>query len=136
MQQQFSMESDRPFIGFILGCIDMRYKYIILRDLILISDELSVIIIFSTSRCMYILPKDLQKEANVLDVIPYVLDVDVIKDCSSLRTEIADVFSVISRDNGTYYTSIEKVSKLTRFIWIYNPDRDPLVFIPVHSHRK
>lgn len=27
MQQQFSMESDRPFIGFILGCIDMRYKY-------------------------------------------------------------------------------------------------------------
>lgn len=59
---------------------------------------------------MYILPKDIQKEANVLDVIPYALDVDVIKDCSTLRNEIADVFSVISRDNGTYFTSIEKVS--------------------------
>lgn len=60
---------------------------------------------------MYILPKDLQEETNVLDVIPYVFDVDVIKDCSSLRNEIADVFSVISRDNGTgtYFTSIEKV---------------------------
>lgn len=58
---------------------------------------------------MYILPKDLQKETNAVDVIPYVLDVDVIKDCSTLRNEIADVFSVISRDNGTYFTSIEKV---------------------------
>lgn len=66
-------------------------------------------VIFTISRCMYILPKDLQKEANVLDVIPYVFDVDVIKDCSSLKNEIADVFSVISRDNGTYFTSIEKV---------------------------
>lgn len=26
MQQQFSMEEHRPFIGFILGCIDMSYK--------------------------------------------------------------------------------------------------------------
>lgn len=27
MQLQFSMESDRPFIGFILNCQDMHYKY-------------------------------------------------------------------------------------------------------------
>lgn len=26
MQLQFSMESDRPFIGFILNCLDMNYK--------------------------------------------------------------------------------------------------------------
>lgn len=26
MQLQFSIESDRPFIGFILNCIDMGYK--------------------------------------------------------------------------------------------------------------
>lgn len=26
MQLQFSMESDRPFIGFILNCQDMHYK--------------------------------------------------------------------------------------------------------------
>lgn len=26
MQLQFSMESDRPFIGFILGCMDMSFK--------------------------------------------------------------------------------------------------------------
>lgn len=26
MQLQFSVESDRPFIGFILNCIDMGYK--------------------------------------------------------------------------------------------------------------
>lgn len=62
---------------------------------------------------MYILPKDLQKETNVVDVIPYVLDVDVIKDCTSLRNEIADVFSVISRDNETYFTSIEKVCPMS-----------------------
>lgn len=27
MQQQFSLETDRPFIGLIMGCIDMKYKY-------------------------------------------------------------------------------------------------------------
>lgn len=26
MQHQFSFDGDRPFIGFILGCIDMRFK--------------------------------------------------------------------------------------------------------------
>lgn len=26
MQLQFSMESDRPFIGFIINCLDMNYK--------------------------------------------------------------------------------------------------------------
>lgn len=28
MQLQFSTESDRPFIGFILNCIDMGYKLV------------------------------------------------------------------------------------------------------------
>lgn len=26
MQLQFSLENDRPFIGFILSCIDFKYK--------------------------------------------------------------------------------------------------------------
>lgn len=56
---------------------------------------------------MYILPKDLHGESN--DMIPHRFDVDIIKDCSSLRHEIADVFNVLDRNSGTYYTSIEKV---------------------------
>lgn len=90
--------------------------------------------LFVNPRCMYILPKDLQKEANVVDVIPYMLDVDVIKDCTSLRNEIADVFSVISRDNGTYFTSIEKVC--ITFVCFIHSDTDPNSdFIPVYTHR-
>lgn len=56
---------------------------------------------------MYILPKDLHREPN--EVIPYRFDVDIIKECSSLQREIADVFNVIDRDSGTYFTSIERV---------------------------
>lgn len=58
---------------------------------------------------MYILPKDLESEPN--DLIPYGLDVDIIKDCSALRSEIGEVFNVIDRDSGQYFTTIEKVSK-------------------------
>lgn len=91
---------------------------------------------------MYILPKDLQEETNVLDVIPYVFDVDVIKDCSSLRNEIADVFSVISRDNGTgtYFTSIEKVRMVALVVQL-NPEVIKNFFFhifefTVYSHRQ
>lgn len=28
MQLQFSIESDRPFIAFIINCIDMGYKFV------------------------------------------------------------------------------------------------------------
>lgn len=29
MQLQFSIERDRPFIGFIMSCIDTHYKYVL-----------------------------------------------------------------------------------------------------------
>lgn len=87
----------------------MSYKYTNSQENLILKPKI-ILLSLLFSRCIYILPKDIQKEANVLDIIPYALDVDVIKDCSTLRNEIADVFSVISRDNGTYFTLIEKVS--------------------------
>ncbi|XP_031628199.1 histone H2A deubiquitinase MYSM1-like [Contarinia nasturtii] len=85
MQLQFSIESDRPFIGFILNCIDMGFN------------------------CMYILPKDIHKDT--IDIIPYGFEVDIIKDCSSLRNDIADVFNVIDRNSHNYVQTIEKFIK-------------------------
>lgn len=56
---------------------------------------------------MYILPKDIHKDT--IDVIPYGFEVDIIKDCSSLRNDIADVFNVIDRNSHTYAQTIERV---------------------------
>lgn len=56
---------------------------------------------------MYILPKDLHKDT--IDVIPYGFEVDIIKDCSSLQNDIADVFNVIDRECPSYVQTIEKV---------------------------
>lgn len=57
---------------------------------------------------MYILPNDLQSISP--ETIPYSLDVDIIKDCSSLKTEIRDVFNVIDKQRADYQNTIEKVS--------------------------
>ena len=57
---------------------------------------------------MYILPNDLQSISP--ETIPYSLDVDIIKDCSSLQTEIRDVFNVIDKQRADYQNTIEKVS--------------------------
>lgn len=56
---------------------------------------------------MYILPKDTHKDT--IDIIPYGFEVDIIKDCSSLRNDIADVFNVIDRNSHNYMQTIEKV---------------------------
>lgn len=56
---------------------------------------------------MYILQKDLHKDTT--DIIPYGFEVDIIKDCSSLRNDIADVFNVIDREGPRYVQTIEKV---------------------------
>lgn len=56
---------------------------------------------------MYILQKDLHKDTT--DIIPYGFEVDIIKDCSSLRHDIADVFNVIDRQGPRYVQTIEKV---------------------------
>lgn len=56
---------------------------------------------------MYILQKDLHKDTT--DIIPYGFEVDIIKDCSSLRKDIADVFGVIDRQGPRYVQTIEKV---------------------------
>lgn len=57
--------------------------------------------------CMYILQKDLDKDTT--DIIPYGFDVDIIKDCTTLRNDIADVFNVIERQGPRYVQTIEKV---------------------------
>lgn len=59
---------------------------------------------------MYILPKDIHKDT--VDIIPYGFEVDIIKDCSSLRNDIADVFNVIDRNSQNYVQTIEKVKSL------------------------
>lgn len=56
---------------------------------------------------MYILPKDIHKDT--IDIIPYGFEVDIIKDCTSLRNDIADVFNVIERNSHNYVQTIEKV---------------------------
>lgn len=56
---------------------------------------------------MYIIPKDVHKDT--IDIIPYGFEVDIIKDCSSLRNDIADVFNVIDRNSHNYVQTIEKV---------------------------
>lgn len=64
--------------------------------------------------CMYILPKDINKD--IADVIPYGFEVDIIKDCTSLRNDIADVFNVIDRNSQNYEQTIEKVNYCFEFI--------------------
>lgn len=59
---------------------------------------------------MYILPKDLHNDA--IDVVPFGFEVDIIKDFSSLRNDIADVFNVIDRNSQTYAQTIERVSRI------------------------
>lgn len=45
------------------------------------------------------MPKDLT--SNFQDGgIPYELDVDIIKDCTTLSKEIKDVFDIIDKDNN------------------------------------
>lgn len=56
---------------------------------------------------MYILQKDIHKDTA--DIIPYGFEVDIIKDCSSLKNDIADVFNVIDRQGPRYVQTIEKV---------------------------
>lgn len=56
---------------------------------------------------MYILPKDIHKDT--VDIIPYGFEVDIIKDCSSLQKDIADVFNVIDRNSQNYVQTIDKV---------------------------
>lgn len=56
---------------------------------------------------MYVLPKDLHSISN--DTIPYGLDVDVIKDCSNLRNEINDIFSVIDQETDYFAETVRKV---------------------------
>lgn len=56
---------------------------------------------------MYILPKDIHKDT--IDIIPYGFEVEIIKDCTSLRNDIADVFNVIERNSHNYMQTIEKV---------------------------
>lgn len=46
---------------------------------------------------------------DTMDIIPYGFEVDIIKDCTSLRNDIADVFNVIDRNNQNYVQTIEKV---------------------------
>lgn len=62
---------------------------------------------------MYILPKDIHKDT--IDIIPYGFEVDIIKDCSSLQNDIADVFNVIDRNSQNYVQTIEKVISLIRY---------------------
>ena len=62
---------------------------------------------FYSRSCMYIMPKDINKDT--IDIIPYGFEVDIIKDCSSLRNDIADVFNVIDRNSHNYVQTIEKV---------------------------
>lgn len=56
---------------------------------------------------MYILPEDIHKDS--IDIIPYGFDVEIIKDCTSLRNDIADVFNVIDRNSQNYVQTVEKV---------------------------
>lgn len=63
---------------------------------------------FCIHSCMYILPKDIHKDT--IDIIPYGFEVDIIKDCSSLQNDIADVFNVIDRNSQNYVQTVEKVS--------------------------
>lgn len=65
-----------------------------------------ILSLFSSS-CMYILQKDIHKDTT--DIIPYGFEVDIIKDCSSLHRDIADVFNVIDRTSPRYVQTIEKV---------------------------
>lgn len=72
----------------------------------------SLIRIFSFCSCMYILPNDIHKDT--IDIIPYGFEVDIIKDCSSLQNDIADVFHVIDRNSHNYVQTIEKVCEYAR----------------------
>ncbi|KAJ6627761.1 Histone H2A deubiquitinase MYSM1 [Pseudolycoriella hygida] len=85
MQLQFSLDDDRPFIGFILSCIDFKYK------------------------CIFILPEHL----HVINAttVPYELDVDIIKDCSNLKHEIREVLDVIDRESERCAVIMEKFVK-------------------------
>lgn len=58
---------------------------------------------------MYIMPKDLHNK-DTFDIIPYGFEVDIIKDCSSLQNDIADVFNVIDRQCQGYVQTIQNVS--------------------------
>lgn len=108
MQLQFSIESDRPFIGFIINCIDMGYKFVFsIHCYSEISNKTTFCISVSLFSCMYILPKDIHKDT--IDIIPYGFEVEIIKDCSSLRNDIADVFNVIDRNSHNYVQTVEKV---------------------------
>lgn len=57
------------------------------------------------------MPKDLA--SNFQDGIPYELDVDIIKDCTTLSREIKDVFDIIDKDNNKEL--LEKVKKKKNF---------------------
>lgn len=56
---------------------------------------------------MYILPEDMHSIS--VDTIPYSFEVDVIKDSSTLRNEIRDVFNVIDKNNDQFDEIIQKV---------------------------
>lgn len=55
------------------------------------------------------MPKDLHNK-DTFDIIPYGFEVDIIKDCSSLQNDIADVFNVIDRQCQGYVQTIQNVS--------------------------
>lgn len=63
---------------------------------------------------MYILPKDVHKDT--IDIIPYGFEVDIVKDCSSLQKDIADVFNVIDRKSHNFVQTVEKVWIWVKFI--------------------
>lgn len=56
---------------------------------------------------MYILPEDMH--SITVETIPYSFEVDVIKDCSTLRSEISDVFNVIDKNSDQFDEIIRKV---------------------------
>lgn len=103
MQLQFSIE--RPFIGFIMSCIDTNYKCV--RVDRFFPTAASIIRMIYIFRCMYIMPEDLLAIGE--HTVPYELEVEIIKDCSNFKSEIADVFAIIDKDDDQYAATLKKV---------------------------
>lgn len=56
---------------------------------------------------MYVMPKDLLTIGE--HTVPYELEVEIIKDCSNFKSDIADVFAIIDKECDQYPATLKKV---------------------------
>lgn len=64
---------------------------------------------------MYVMPEDLHAIGE--HTVPYELEVEIIKDCSNFKSDIADVFAIIDKECDQYPVTLKKVCVFVILFW-------------------